>query len=255
VSGLPNVFARRIRAGMQKAGCVACPSTATRDELHRYGILPLERMVVVHNGVHPGYSPLPNEPADQSIDRLVGGRDDRHVDLLHVGSTIPRKRIDVLLRLLAAVKEQEPRVRLLKAGGAFTSDQRDLLRTLRLEADVVSLPFLDAAQLSALYRRAAVVVVPSEREGFGLPVVEALACGTPVAATDLPVLREVGGAAAVYGALGDVAGWRDIVLGLLQEHADTRARHTRRLLCLAQAAKFSWETYAASMARIYRRNS
>ena len=220
VSDLPKVFARRICTGMQKARVVICPSAATRDELRQYGILPLERMAVVHNGVHPACSPLPHDAADRAIDRLAGGRDDRYVNLVHVGSTIPRKRIDLLLRLVAAVKEKEPRVRLLKAGGTFTSDQRDLIRTLRLEADVVSLPFMDAAQLSALYRRAAVVVVTSEREGFGLPVAEAMACGTPVVATDLPVLREVGGRAAAYGALGDLTGWRDLVLALVEERSD-----------------------------------
>jgi glycosyltransferase involved in cell wall biosynthesis len=252
-SGLPKALARRIRTGIQKAARVACVSGVTCEELRRYRLLPDDRMVVVHNGVDPACSPLADEEADRAIARLVGVPDQGTVDLLHVGSTIPRKRVDLLLRIVAAVKEQQPRVRLLKAGGGFTDEQRDLLRSLRLEGDVVTLPFLESAELAALYRRAAVVLVTSEREGFGLPVIEAMACGTPVVATDIPVLCEVGGGAAVYAALGDVDGWRKAVLGLLEEErADSRLRDLGRRRRLEQASRFRWDRHAAAMAAIYR---
>src|SRR5205085_736797 len=101
-----------------------------------------------------------------------------------------------------------------------------------LESNVLSLPFFETDRLAALYRRAAMVLVTSEREGFGLPVVEAMACGTPVVATDLHVLREVGGAAAVYCALDNVTAWRDTVLGLVAERSDESARDLRRERCL-----------------------
>ena len=66
------------------------------------------------------------------------------------------------------------------------------------------MPLLDRDELADLYRRAALVLLPSDREGFGLPVVEAMACGTPVVASDIPALREIGGDAAAYCAPGDV---------------------------------------------------
>jgi len=231
---------------------------ATCDELQRYGILPPDRMTVVYNGVHPDYSPLQNDPADRAIDEMIRSAgtngaaraDARPIDLLHVGSTIPRKRIDVLLNAVAAIRQQQPRVRLLKAGSAFTAAQMELLKSLGLEGHVVTLPFLDTPQLAALYRRAAAVLVTSEREGFGLPVVEALACGTPVVATDLPVLREVGGGAATYAALGDVPGWTNAVLGVVQEGVD--AGTANRGKALQQASRFRWDNYAAAMAAIYR---
>ena len=68
------------------------------------------------------------------------------------------------------------------------------------------LPFLDRATLAAVYRRSALVLLPSEREGFGLPVLEALACGTPVVASDIDALREVGGDAVRYCPAEDVGG-------------------------------------------------
>lgn len=251
-SGLPKALARRIRTGLQKAARVACDSSVTCEELRRFRLLPDDRMVVVHLGVDPACSPLADEAADRAIDRLVGASDDVTVDLLHVGSTIPRKRVDLLLRIVAAVKARRPRVRLLKAGGGFTDEQRDLVRSLGLEGDVVALPFLDSADLAALYRRAALVLVTSEREGFGLPVIEAMACGTPVLATDLPVLREVGGGAAVYAALGDIDGWRDAVLQLLEERADRSLQDFGRRSRLEQASRFRWDRQAAAMAAIYR---
>jgi glycosyltransferase involved in cell wall biosynthesis len=83
-------------------------------------------------------------------------------------------------------------------------------------------------------------------------VIEAMACGTPVIATDLPVLREVGGDAAVYAALGDVDGWRKAVLGLLKERTDDRAHDLSRWRRLEQASRFSWDRQADAMAAIYR---
>ncbi len=73
----------------------------------------------------------------------------------------------------------------------------------------------DRATLAAVYRRAALAFQPSDAEGFGLPVAEALACGTPVLASDIPVLREVGGAAASYAPVGDADAWSEAALALL----------------------------------------
>ena len=82
---------------------------------------------------------------------------------------------------------------------------------------LVELPFVDRTTLAALYRRATLALLPSEREGFGLPLVESLACGTPVVASDIPALREVGGSAASYCPVADVSAWRDRILALVAE--------------------------------------
>jgi glycosyltransferase involved in cell wall biosynthesis len=117
---------------------------------------------------------------------------------------------------------------------------------------LVQLPFLERPQLAALYRRASVVVLPSDREGFGLPVVEAMACGTPVIASDIPALREVGGTAATYVPSGDVHRWAEALAGLRREDADPETRGRRRAACLSAAAKFDWRRYAGQMAALYR---
>ena len=81
------------------------------------------------------------------------------------------------------------------------------MRELGFGDAIVVLPALDRSTLAAVYRRCALLLMPSEREGFGLPVLEALACGTPVVASDAPALREVGGYAAAYCPVDDLEAW------------------------------------------------
>jgi glycosyltransferase involved in cell wall biosynthesis len=208
---------------------------------------------VIPNGVHPSCSPEPDASADEEAARLLGVRKDEAIDLLHVGSTIQRKRIDVLLQVFAVVKREFPEARLVRAGGAFTEEQASTAGRLGLSEAIVVLPKLSRDVLAAVYRRAALVLQPSEREGFGLPVVEALACGAPVVASDLGVLREVGGEAAVYRSIADALAWSEAVIALLYERRDDRqAWEARRRAGLAQAAKFTWSEYANKMVALYR---
>jgi glycosyltransferase involved in cell wall biosynthesis len=93
----------------------------------------------------------------------------------------------------------------------------------------------------------------SEREGFGLPVLEAMACGTPVVASDLPVLREVGGASTVYCPVGDVSAWTDTVGELLLERRENADKWRGRInAALDQASQFTWNRYTLGMVKIYR---
>ena len=89
--------------------------------------------------------------------------------------------------------------------------------------------------------------MPSDREGFGLPVAEALACGTLVVASDIPALRETGGDAAVYTRRGDDAALADAVLGLIETDADERRQRGIR-----HAAIFTWAAHAAGIEALYR---
>ena len=239
-----RAMSRRILSGLQKSAHVITVSAATRDAILRYGLLPAERVTVVHNGVHAVYSPAPDPAADDAAGKLLPPKAAGAFWLLHVGSTIPRKRIDVLLRVLAAVREALPQARLVRVGGPFTPAQQQLARDLKVEDAIDTLSGVTPGVLAAIYRRADVLLQPSESEGFGLPVVEALACGCPVVASDIPVLREVGGPAAVYCATGDIAGWRDAVLRLAREP-------NRSQQGVARAARFSWAEAADGVARVY----
>src|SRR3954469_22031280 len=246
-----RAMTRRIFAGLRSAGHVACDTEATRDALVARGGFDPARTSVVLNGPHPSCTPAAEPAADVEAARLLGPAG-RTTELLHVGSTIARKRIDVLLRVVAAVRRERQDVRLVRVGGPFTAEQRTLVRDLGLEPFIIVLPFLDRATLAAVYRRSALVLLPSEREGFGLPVLEALACGTPVVASDIEALREVGGDAVRYCPPEDVEAWTTTIAGALEarrnrpdEWAALRNAGSQR------AASFSWSRYTGEVTGLY----
>jgi glycosyltransferase involved in cell wall biosynthesis len=242
-------LARRILDGLGQAERIACISHATERRLLESGRVIPERVKVVYLGVHPTCSPRPDARWDAQAERRLGPK---RVELLHVGSTIPRKRIDALLRILRGVLDGRPDVRLLRVGEPFTAEQESLARALGVTDAIVHLPFLERAELAAVYRRAALVLLPSEREGFGLPLAEAMACGTPVVASAIPSLLEVGGPAVTYCAPEDLDAWVTAVrLFLHQREEEPAAWEIRRQQSLQSAARFDWRVYAADMTRMY----
>ena len=243
-----RAMTRRILDGLRKAGHVACDTEATRALLIERARFSERKTSVVHNGLHPSFTIRPEAAADREAAQLVGPRRSS-ADILHVGSAIPRKRLDVLIRIMS---ELGGRVRLVRVGGPFTAEQAALARDL--DVSVVVLPFLDRATLAAIYRRSALLVMPSEREGFGLPLLEALACGTPVVASNIAALREVGGDAVTYCAVGDLESWTAAIDALLEEReqqpSEWAARQERGV---RRAEAFSWSKYAREIASLYER--
>lgn len=247
------LITKKILDGLRQAAWVTCDSMATRAELLKHQVVPAERTVVIPNGVHPTCSPEPDVLADEQATLLLGPLSDDVIDVLHVGSTIERKRIDVLLQVFAAIRKEFPKARLLRAGGEFTSEQMKFVEQLGLAEAILVLPTLARPVLSAVYRRAALLLQPSDREGFGLPVIESLACGTPVIASDLEVLREVGGDAAVYCPVSDINTWSETAISLLHERREQPQQWDfRREAGFVQASKFTWTEYATRMVALYR---
>ena len=249
-STLPRAFVKRALTGLQRAAAVVCDSEATRSELLANSLVSADRTSVVPIAVHPSCTVAPDAAADAVAATLTGPLGAS--DLLHVGSTIPRKRIEMLLEVLARVADRRPDVRLWRVGGPFTDAQAARACQLGVAQRITVMPFVTRPVLAALYRRAALVVLPSEREGFGLPVIEAMACGTPIVCSDLPVLREVGGGAAEYCAPGDPAEWSTRIVALLTERASARTRWgARQAAGIARASRFSWHRYASEMHAVY----
>jgi glycosyltransferase involved in cell wall biosynthesis len=247
-----RAMTRRVLEGFRRAARVACVSEATRDELLRHRLFPPERLAVIPNGIHAAYTRPTSERARRAADRLLGPAKEEQPELLHVGSTVARKRLDVLLETFARVRESFPRARLVRVGG-LTDAQAAHAGRLKLGDALTVVPYLEPEVLACVYRRAALVLMPSEREGFGLPVAEALACGTPVVASRLEVLREVGGEEAVeYCPVGDREAWAGTVARLLREReAEPAAWDARRAAARRRASRFTREAYVEKTFALY----
>ena len=252
-STIGRVLATRLLEGLLAARKIVCGSFATRNALVASGIVPESQIAVVPYGVHPSCQPTPNRRADAEVTRLLGPIDASQPELLHVGSTIPRKRIDVLLEVCARLRDRHRGVKLIRIGGSFTRSQQRQVSRLGLEPHLCVLPFLHRHVLASIYRRAAVVLQPSEREGFGLPVAEAKACGAAVVASDLPPLREVGGEGTAYCPVGDIAAWTETVSQLLDERASNpEAWSVRCAAGIGDARRFDALEHARLMIEVYR---
>jgi glycosyltransferase involved in cell wall biosynthesis len=213
------------RSARRADAILAVSERTRRDVTELYGIS-AEKVTVTPNGVDTAFSPAQGDG---------GAWVHMHNYLLFVGAIQERK--NPLAALEAADAVGLP---LVVAGpekdGALARALRERGADLR--------GYVAKDELADLYRGAAAVVLPSRYEGFGLPVLEAMACGTPVVATDDEALREVGGEAAVYAADGDLAG---AVRRALAE------RDERVAAGLVRAKRFSWAETARRTADVYRR--
>ena len=242
----------RILDGLRSAAMVACNTNNTRAELLKYSVMPPERLAVIHYGIDPIFSPEPDSKADRALERLLGPKGSDTVELLHVGSTIPRKRIDILLRVFALVRKTYPTAKLIRVGREFTNEQRELVQELNLENAIRAFPRLSPAEIAPFYRRASLTLLTSDREGFGLPIIESMACGTPVVCSDIPATHEAGGDEAEYCPAADISAWSDSVIRMLREREEnTEPCTARRNARIARARKFSWIQHAHKVASLY----
>jgi glycosyltransferase involved in cell wall biosynthesis len=240
---------RHVMRGLRRAKCVICVSKATRDAIVRAGVRSSEDTVVIPNGVDAARFAKPDDRTRLQMDAMLGARAPRAIEILHVGSIERRKRIDLVIRIFAAIAKHFPAARLIRVGGPLTGEYAELARELDVVDRIVTLPFLERDVLAAVYRRANLLLLPSDSEGFGMPVLEGLAAGTPVLASDIAALREVGGDAVEYRAVGDVDSWiaaAEATLRAAGEKSDER-RHRG----IDRAQQFSWSENVSRTAQIY----
>jgi glycosyltransferase involved in cell wall biosynthesis len=251
-SGPFRAMTREILTGLRRAARVVCDTASIRDELLTRGLVASDRLVVIPLGVDRVFFTARDEAADRTASRVApvpAGA----IEILHVGTTADRKRIDVLIRVVAALSRDIPGLCLTRVGEPLTRAQRQLLREAAIEDRLTAINGVEEPTLAALYRRAALVLQPSSREGFGLPVIEALAAGTPVIASDLTVLREVGGEAIEFCKVDDVAAWTEKAARLLRERRDTPLEwNVRRERGREHARRFTWERFASDTVDAYR---
>lgn len=232
---------------VERAARFLCVSETTARELADLYPETRARIAVARNGVDAHFSDAPDAAAaERTRRRFAEGR--RYI--LYLGTLEPRKDVETLVGACERLwVRRRSRPDLVLAGGAGW-------KSLPLHRRIAHSAFRDKIHVAGyasrsvaldLYRAADVFVYPSLAEGFGLPVVEAMACGTPVVASDIEALREVGGDAAIFVPPGDVATFAREIERVLDDDA------TREALCEAgpqRAARFTWENAAERTAEV-----
>lgn len=247
------LFRRAIRVAARRAAVVVCPSHATAGELRRWCRVEAP-VVVAHHGVDLGRFG-PTEPRAGSDEQVLGALDARLVDgspfLVFVGTLEPRKDVPTLVRAFATVAGRHPEARLVLAGGAgWGADQVEAaIAVSGLDGRIIRTGYVADRAIPALLRRAVAVVYPALYEGFGLPALEALACGTPLVTTSGSAMEEVAGAAALLVPPGSTGALAEALEVVLDGHG---AGSTDRRRGLEIAAGHTWAASADRHLQAYR---
>ncbi|MEJ7650338.1 MAG: glycosyltransferase [Nakamurella sp.] len=243
---LTRILARDALRGLAEAALVFHSTRTVGEQLTATGLIDPDRLVLAPLGAAAVFDVAADHALDAQRDAITGG----HPYLLHVGSDIPRKRLDVLLETFARLLPTFPGLLLVQVGAATLPTDRASLRTNGLPTDAVLRPRdVDDALLASFYRGAQLVLVPSEAEGFGMPVVEALRCGSIVLASDLPVFREIAGDAILTAPVGDVEAFVATATTVLQDPSTAPSPAVRA----AAAEPYTWRRHASSILDAYRR--
>jgi glycosyltransferase involved in cell wall biosynthesis len=238
---------RRLPLMVRTATLIVTPSESIRSEVIEHFHLPREKVIAVPEAARSIFTPQLPEHTVETRKRL--GIEDEF--LLFVGTIEPRKNLSALLDAYAEVIRTTGRSpQLVVAGkkGWLTDEFDGRLRELDLASRVRFTGYLSDRDLRALYSSCRVFVYPSIYEGFGLPPLEAMACGAPVIASGVPSISEVVGTAACLFPTNDVAALSKGITTLL---TDEDERQRLILAGLKRAKEFSWKNTANLMREVY----
>ena len=252
------LFKRAIRVAARRAAAVVCPSRATADQLARWCRVDAE-VFVAHHGVDArrfgAHEPEAGSDA-AALARIDARLGEGRPFLVFVGTLEPRKDVPALVDAFDRIADHHPDALLVLAGGdGWGAGEVDrAVAAAQSRSRVVRTGYLLDAAVPALLRSAAAAVYPALYEGFGLPALEALSCGTPLITTSGTAMEEVAGDAATLVAPGDRSALAEALDGALAPGAAVGAAEVdrKRRAGLAIAAAHTWELSASRHMEAYR---
>jgi glycosyltransferase involved in cell wall biosynthesis len=238
IAFLKTLMPRFLRAA---DAVIAVSECSKRDAVRIYN-LPADKIRVIYEGVDPRFKPISDR---ESLIAVRQKYDLPERFMLHVGTIEPRKNLPLLFEAL-----HPSGFTLVVAGktGWLTEPIFARVKQLDIEDRVRFTGYVPDEDLPALLSAATLLVMPSKYEGFGLPVLEAMACGTPVIASNTSSLPEVGGDAALYAPPDDPRVWAESIRRTM---SDAGLRASMRDKGLRQAARFRWDAAARQTAEVY----
>lgn len=249
-----RLYTSLVRASARGAAHLITISNAAKKDIVEHIGYPPKNVTVTYLAVDEPFHPRLGVERDAAV-RAKYDLPDRFV--LYLGGFDIRKQVNRLLLAYSYVGPAEgadtPLIvagREPRWGSAMFPDLRQYARDLKIEDYVRWIGPVNEADKPSLYRMASVFVFPSVYEGFGLPVLEAMACGTPVVASDIPVMQEIVGDAAYLVEQGDARAMAGAILALLLQNP-LREQQVQR--GLSQATRFSYRKTARETLTVYER--
>jgi glycosyltransferase involved in cell wall biosynthesis len=235
-----------LRESVRRAQQIIAISEQTVEELHSFWSIEPQRVHLIHNALRPSLqNKLISSQAIQAMQQHYGGR-----YLLHVGRIMPRKNVETLIQTFDLLAERFPDLHLVLTGGTGYGSTGVLqqIETSAYRERIHQAGWVPEQDMGALYAAAEALIFPSKHEGFGLPTLEAMACGTPVIASFEAASNEIAGDAVVRADCSSATPLANTIAQVLTDK-DLRTRLIR--LGLAHATSFSSESCARATLQVY----
>ena len=239
---------------IRQADLIATVSEYSKKQIAEYFKLPESRLRIISEGARPVFKVLENrEEIKGTLDRF--GLSEGEKFLLYVGGISPHKNLAVLIDAFEKINLNHTDIKLVLVGdykddpffSAYPSLKKQVAE-LKLEDKVIFTGFIPDEELAHLYNAAALLVFPSLEEGFGLPAIEAMSCGTPVAASNCSSLPEVLGEAGRFFDPRNARNMSEVIERIVR---DENERKTMREKGLARAEQFMWKKAAEDTLAIF----
>lgn len=235
-------------SGLKKADAIITISEFSKDEIIKHLNYPSKNVYVVKDAVDHG---VYYKNRDRTILNNLNILNDENV-VLYVGSETPRQNVPVLIKAFAKLKKKIPNIKLVKIGESQSYGAREnilkLINDLHLQKDVIFVGYVPENDMPKWYNAADILVYPCEYAGFGLPPLEAMACGTPVITSNTTSLPEVVGDAGIMIDPHDVNLMADKMYEILINNG---LRDDLVKKGIERAELFNWDVSAEKTLKIY----